>query len=149
MTTYYKVLRREYDELISVSTSSWTCADSVRRVVYEPFKKTVPILPGSKLFVFKDLVDARMFVADRARRDNIEIWEAVVTNPVRLQYRSCLTDGNVKDFWATRANLVKRHISTRNLQALLNAFLVAVPQGTYGVNSVRLIAPVPKENYGH
>lgn len=97
---------------------------------------------GTKLFVFGSLEEARMF---QEKRENVTLWEAKVTNPVKARY-SASSRLNIPAFWKMYRSK-KKWTGRYGIRAGLRCYEERVcyeecVKGTYFVDSVELIQKV-------
>jgi len=120
----YKVLQRGPNSLMSYGHHA-------AAQKYSESEENFPRIEGSKLFVFKELSDALNMVG--VMREHIEIWECEVENP-EICKSIC--------FWMSPFQAFETFWNEERFASLL--FLDIVPEGTWLVDSLRLLKPVER-----
>jgi len=86
--TYYKVVHRHKKQLMNWNHhGNPSLIQSSIRVVYEPNKWITPPYPGSRLFVFDSLDDARYYCGTGS---TTEYWECQIKGAIK--YKGCWMD---------------------------------------------------------
>lgn len=125
MSYYYKVVRREFDGLVSCNAPlSYT-------LEYKQNIWTKPYLGTEGIFVFKDFYAAENFVNENV--GNLEIWKCLVKNPRKLESRTRLSEYSILNFWRRYREYRDKHKSVKHVG------LLSTPQGTYIASEVMLV----------
>lgn len=92
---YYKVLH-------SNSRTSCSIQSYMLRLEYKHNEWTKPIIPNSKLFVFKEEEDAKKFISQIFDGSELSVFPCHVKNPcntINARLTSCCTSREATKFW--------------------------------------------------
>lgn len=122
---YYKVLTKIDGVLYSYNTPMWKSKQSplVKNgaiLIYEPGEWRYPVINNSKLFIFKELSDARSMCDGD---ETVEIWECEVENPEFAEYMKGANFIDYDEFWNTLEYFEKYEVD----------------DGTYYCDAIKLI----------
>lgn len=108
-------------------------------ITYEVGKKTLPTIPGSKLFVFKTKEHALEYASDS---DFYKLWECETSDLIRMRYRGYAS--YPEEFWVNKQPDWKIFLSKLIplTKSSYNEYYGA-PSNTYGADWVILIKEVP------
>ncbi len=134
MKTYYKVVRRDGERLVS-AIMGWTYGGKLQRV-YRRKRWTLGV-KGTPVMAFDNLRAARQFVPDLPRS---EIWEAEVREPRRLN--RILRLGRVSSFLAFWGLLRDKQYWSRLPLDLDSLCPVDTPSGTVACEAIRLVRKI-------